>query len=88
MGLKVDLKALPPGLRLALRRGQVDLEDPATTLALLKLDAVLGVKGFFGKESDLQSVGVTCALCHSTVDDALAPGIGRVALGGAEAPAR
>jgi len=77
LGLKVDLKALPPGLRLALRRGQVDLEDPATTLALLKLDAVLGVKGFFGKKGELQSVGITCALCHSTVDDALAPGIGR-----------
>jgi hypothetical protein len=46
LGLKVDLEALPEALRQALRRGDVDLDDPATTLALLKLDAVVGVRGF------------------------------------------
>lgn len=78
LGLKVDSRALPRTLQTALRRGRVDLADPATTLALLKLDAVVGVKG---KVSDdgrrLLSVGITCALCHSTVDDSFAPGIGR-----------
>ena len=59
-----------------LRRGEVDLDDPATTLALLRLNAVVGVTGFFDERS-LRAVGIQCALCHSTVDDALAPGIGR-----------
>jgi hypothetical protein len=76
-GLKVDADALPPQLQSALRRGRVDLESPATTLALLKLDAVVGVRGFFDDgRQQLESVGITCALCHSTVDDSLAPGIG------------
>jgi hypothetical protein len=76
LGLKVDVNALPPALRSALERGEVDLESPATTLALLRLDAVLGVKGFF--EGDrLSSFGIQCAFCHSTVDDSFAPGIGR-----------
>jgi hypothetical protein len=77
VGLKVDVKALPRSLRRQLRRGQVDLNDPAVTLALLKLDAVVGVKGFFNKDGSLSSVGITCAFCHSTVDDSLALGIGR-----------
>jgi hypothetical protein len=78
LGLKVDVKALPPELIDKLRKGQVDLNDPAVTLELLKLKAVVGVIGFFSKEGeDLQSVGLTCAICHSTVDDSLAPGIGR-----------
>ena len=68
-GLKVDLDALPEGLVQRLRRGQVNLNDPATTLALLKLDAVVGVKGFF-QGNTLRSVGIQCALCHSTVDAA------------------
>jgi len=76
VGLKVDAEALPANLRQQLRRGEVDLDDPATTLALLKLGAVVGVKGVF--EGDrLTSAGITCALCHSTVDDSLAPGVGR-----------
>jgi len=55
----------------------VDLDDPATTLALLKLNAVVGVTGFFKPEGNLRALGIQCALCHSTVDDALVPGIGR-----------
>jgi hypothetical protein len=77
LGLKVDVDALPGKLRSDLRRGRVDLNNPATTLALLKLDAVVGVRGFFDDGSGrLQSVGITCALCHSTVDNSFAPGIG------------
>jgi hypothetical protein len=76
LGLKVDVEALPHGLRKQVRRGQVDLDDPATTLALLQLDAVVGVKGVFDGGA-LESVGIQCALCHSTVDDSMAPGIGR-----------
>lgn len=77
VGLKVDVKALPRELRRALRKGRVDLTDPATTLALLKLDAVVGVRGFFDDGGQrLRSVGITCALCHSSVDDSFAPGIG------------
>jgi mono/diheme cytochrome c family protein len=77
LGLKVDVEALPGKLRSDLRRGRVDLNDPATTLALLRLDAVVGVRGFFDDSSGrLQSVGITCALCHSSVDNSFAPGIG------------
>jgi hypothetical protein len=77
VGLKVDSRALPDSLKQALAAGQVDLDDPATTLALLKLNAVVGLKGFFNSEGTLSSVGITCAVCHSTVDDSFAPGIGR-----------
>jgi hypothetical protein len=77
VGLKVDADALPRSLRKQLVRGDVDLDDPATTLALLQLDAVVGVKGVFDAGGALASVGIQCALCHSTVDDALGPGIGR-----------
>lgn len=76
VGLKVDREALPPQLVKDLQAGLVDLDSPATTLALLRLDAVLGVKGFFAADGRLQSLGITCALCHSTVDNAFAPGIG------------
>jgi hypothetical protein len=77
LGLKVDVNALPRGLRSDLQRGRVDLTNPAVTVALLKLDAVVGVRGFFDERSErLQSVGITCALCHSTVDNSFAPGIG------------
>jgi hypothetical protein len=76
-GLKVDVRALPRPVIRAFRRGRVDLDSPRTTLALLKLNAVVGVKGFFNRRGTLRSVGITCALCHSTVDDSLAPGIGR-----------
>jgi hypothetical protein len=77
VGLKVDAEALPPRLVAQLKTGQVGLEDPATTLALLKLDAVVGVKGSFMEPEQLQSIGITCALCHSTVNDSFAPGIGQ-----------
>jgi hypothetical protein len=76
LGLKVDVDALPPDLVEALRRGEVDLDDPAVTVALLRLNAVLGAKGFFD-DGTLSSIGLTCAVCHSTVDDSLAPGIGQ-----------
>ncbi len=76
VGLKVDETALPRSLKNALRRGDVDLDDPANTLALLKLDAVLGLKGFFERDK-LTSIGLTCASCHSMVDDSFSPGIGR-----------
>lgn len=78
VGLKVDVTALPRALRRDLRRDRVDLADPATTVALLKLNAVVGVRGFFDGGSDqIRSIGITCALCHSTVDDSFAPGIGK-----------
>lgn len=80
VGLKVDADALPDAVIAGLRSGAVDLHSPATTVALLKLDAVVGLKGTVqsvGGVDTLIRVGVTCALCHSTVDDSLAPGIGR-----------
>lgn len=77
VGLKVDAEALPPSLLDQLKQGQVNLDDPAVTLALLKLNAVVGVTGFFDQQGKLQSLGIQCALCHSTVDDSVAPGIGR-----------
>ena len=77
VGLKVDSEALPASLQKALAAGKVDLDNPATTLALLKLDAVVGLKGFFNDQGTLSSVGITCAFCHSTVDDSLSRGIGR-----------
>ena len=76
LGLKVDAKALPAPLVEQLKAGRVNLDDPAVTLALLKLNAVVGVRGFTDRAGELDSVGITCALCHSTVDDSLAPGIG------------
>ena len=75
LGLKVDVDALPQPLINRLRQGRVDLNDPATTVALLRLDAVVGVRGFF-QGDDLTSVGITCALCHSTVDNSLTFGVG------------
>lgn len=78
LGLKVDSDALPERLQKQLKHGRVDLNDPAVTLALLKLNAVVGVTGFFNADgSQLQSLGIQCALCHSVVDDSLAPGVGR-----------
>jgi hypothetical protein len=77
VGLKVDVDALPPAVIRALRAGQVDLTDPATTVELLRLDAVVGVKGTVSDEGVLTSIGITCALCHSTVNDSFAKGIGR-----------
>jgi hypothetical protein len=77
LGLKVDVQALPASLVSKIKLGAVDLNDPATTLALLKLDAVVGVKGFFNPDGTLKSMGIRCSLCHSTVDNSLAFGIGR-----------
>src|SRR5215472_12561227 len=70
VGLKVDVDALPESLIQDLQAGRVNLDSPATTVALLKLNAVVGVTGFFNGPS-LRSIGVTCALCHSSVDNAL-----------------
>ena len=75
-GLKVDVAALPPALVDALKAGKVDLDDPGSTLALLKANGVVGVTGFFDPQGRITSLGIQCALCHSTVDDALAAGIG------------
>ena len=62
----------------AAKTGKGPLDDPGVTLALLKANAVVGVTGFFSNDGKtLSSVGIQCALCHSTVDDALLPGIGR-----------
>ena len=80
VGLKVDADALPQAIKDGILAGTVDLASPATTLALLKLDAVVGLKGRVDTENGvdkLERVGVTCALCHSMVDDSFAPGIGR-----------
>jgi hypothetical protein len=76
VGLKVDVDALPEQLREQLQAGQVNLDDPATTLALLKLNAVVGLTGFFNPDGTLRSMGIQCALCHSTVDNSFATGIG------------
>ena len=76
VGLKVDVDALPAALIDQLKAGQVNLDDPATTLALLKLNSVVGVTGFFNPDGSLKSMGIQCALCHSTVDNSFAPGIG------------
>jgi len=75
LGLKVDVDALTPPLLSRIKTHQLNLDDPATTLALLKLNAVVGLKGFF-TGNQLSGVGITCALCHSTVDNSLAFGIG------------
>ena len=80
VGLKVDLDALPAAVRTAIGDGSIDLGSPATTVALIKLDAVVGIKGSVDTvngSDQLSRVGITCALCHSTVDDSFAPGIGR-----------
>jgi hypothetical protein len=76
LGLKVDVDALPSDLIGALQSGKVNLDDPAVTLALLKLKAVVGVTGLFNRQGALRAVGIQCAVCHSIVDDSLAPGIG------------
>jgi cytochrome c553 len=76
IGLKVDAEALPQSVVDGISDGSIDLNDPMTTAALLSLDAVVGVKGSFDNDGNLASIGVTCALCHSTVDDSFAPGIG------------
>ena len=76
VGLKVDVDALPRSLIQQLKQGKVNLNDPAVTVALLRLNSVVGLTGFFDHSGRLKSVGIQCALCHSTVDNSLAPGIG------------
>ena len=76
LGLKVDSDALPPEVIQAIKNGTVNLNDPAVTRLLIKLKAVLGVVGFFNPDGTLRSVGLTCAVCHSTVDNSIAPSIG------------
>jgi hypothetical protein len=77
VGLKVDVDALPPSVIAALKAGQVDLKSPAVTALLLHLNAVVGIKGGFDQAGQLTSIGITCALCHSTVDNSLTMGIGK-----------
>lgn len=77
VGLKVDFDALPAEVIEGIGSGAINLNDPATTLALLKLNAVVGVKGNFNESGVLQSIGITCASCHSTVDNSFATGIGK-----------
>jgi len=77
VGLKVDVEAVPAAVAAALKAGKVDLDDPASTLVLLKANAVVGITGRFAANGQLSSMGVQCAFCHSTVDDSFAPGIGR-----------
>jgi hypothetical protein len=69
VGLKVDINALPRNLVEQIERGRVNLDDPAVTLLLLKLNAVVGLTGSFNSSGTLKSVGIQCALCHSTVDN-------------------
>ncbi len=76
VGLKVDVEALTNDQVQAIRTNQLNLQDPAVTLALLKQRAVVGLTGLFNSNGALQSVGIQCALCHSTVDNSLAFGIG------------
>ena len=80
VGLKVDADALPASVVAGIQDGSISLTDPATTIALIKLDAVVGLKGTVESVNGsdvLTHVGITCALCHSTVDDSFAPGIGK-----------
>ncbi len=75
-GLKVDMDVIPADVAAAIKAGKVNLDDPAVTLTLLQLNAVVGVIGKFDNNKSLVSIGLTCASCHSTVDNAFAPGIG------------
>jgi mono/diheme cytochrome c family protein len=75
-GLKVDAGKLPKIMVEAIKGGAVSLDNPETTLELLRANAVVGVKGVFDKDKRMTSIGITCALCHSSVDDSLAKGIG------------
>jgi len=77
VGLKVDSDMLPYALKKQIKAGKVNLDDPATTIALLKLNAVVGVTAFTTPQGGVKSMGIQCALCHSTVDDSFAPGIGK-----------
>jgi Di-haem oxidoreductase, putative peroxidase len=77
LGIKADVAAVPKLLREVLQEGAVSLDNPDTTLELLRANAILGVRGTFDEKENLVSIGITCALCHSTVDDSFVKGIGR-----------
>ena len=77
VGLKVDADALPGALKQQIKATKVNLDDPATTIALLKLNAVVGVTAFANPDGSVKSMGIQCAFCHSTVDNSFAPGIGK-----------
>jgi hypothetical protein len=77
VGLKVDADALPDALKQQIKDGKANLDDPSTTLALLKLNSVVGVTGIFDANGTIKSMGIQCSFCHSTVDDSFAPGIGK-----------
>jgi hypothetical protein len=77
LGLKVDAAALPPDVVAAIKAGKVNMDDPASTVTLLKANAVVGVTAFLNPDGTARSIGIQCALCHSTVDDSFAPGIGQ-----------
>jgi hypothetical protein len=76
LGLKVDVDALPTQLVQRIQRGEIDLTSPQATLSLLQLNAVVGLTGFFDTSDRLISIGIQCALCHSTVNDSLVSGVG------------
>jgi len=77
LGLKVDVEALSLGTLNAVRRGRINLNDPAVTIALIDANAIVGVSGSRDSNGGLRTIGIQCALCHSTVDNSVAPGIGR-----------
>ena len=77
LGLKVDVEAVPSDLAAQMKAGKVDMDDPASTVALLRANAVVGVTAFMNSDGTARSIGIQCALCHSTVDDSFAPGIAR-----------
>ena len=77
VGLKVDVEALPPSIVASIRDKSLDVNNPAVTVELLRLNAVVGVKGSVDDQGHLTRVGITCALCHSSVDNSLQPSIGR-----------
>src|SRR5687768_387632 len=77
LGLKVDADALPADLVASIKAGKVDMDDPASTVALLRANAVVGVTAFLNPDGSAKSMGIQCALCHSTVDDSFGPGIGK-----------
>jgi hypothetical protein len=77
LGLKVDAAALPPDVVAQIKAGKVNMDDPASTVLLLKANAVVGVTAFMNPDGTARALGIQCALCHSTVDDSFAPGIGQ-----------
>src|SRR4030095_1226558 len=77
LGLKVDSEKLSPAVVAEIKRGKINLNDPDVTVQLVKANAVLGVVGLFNPDGSLSSVGLTCAVCHSTVDNSVAFGIGK-----------